>query len=322
MEENKITIYLRKNEKASNYLKGNRQGTEKNRKVIIYPEADETVESIYPRGLKEVFLLNADRFSTCTREKVIENVPEGTHLHGVIGGLSVLHLLQLIKPNEVTFIDINPVQVSFCRAFIELIKTSDSYLDLWKRYYCRDFGNDIMNLPITVPDKKWKISKEFSKEVPKIAESLKFAEPSDDLPKNYKVNNKTTHDYKYTYGNIKCLKLKHNGLYPWHSVTTNPKYPTCGVHHIFHGHGFHCEEGFQWTKKWLLTHKSNFINDSVFALEYPDNTFLYMTNVWALFRKLYILFLEKNKHRIDKNLWVRGDSHRVTIRKGEISWTP
>jgi len=292
---------------------------EQDRKVTIYLRDSEKIEDKDPRGAKELFLLNADRFKTVMRDKVYKNVPEGTIFHSVIGGLSSLHLLEKLNPAKAVFLDVNPVQVAFCEAYLNLIRDSDSYYDLWKRYYCRDFGDDIMKLAETPPNPDWDIYEGFKREVPKVAKRLKDAKPTDDTHPRYKTHDKTTHDYDYTYGLQKNLKLP-EGLYPWHSVVRHPGYPCCGVHHIYDGMGFHCEEGFQWVKQWLLTHETECVNLSMFEYDYPENSYIYSTNVWGLFRQRYIPFLQKYKHRIEKDIWFAGDSHRVLLKDGEPNW--
>lgn len=268
------------------------------------------VEVDNPKGLREVFTNNADRLSMVLKEKIYANVPIATHLYTIIGGLSSLHLIDIIKPRKATLIDINPVQVEFGKSFIELIRNEPDYLTFWKRYYCRDFGKDIRQLPYTQPDDNWNIDEAFNN-VPTVANRLKNAIGTDDLPHKYSVRDGTTHDYFFTYGYIRCLHLA-GGLYAYHTVTSNPAYPTCGVHHIYNGHGWHTVSGYSSLREWLLENEVTYINGDVYDQEFEPNSFLYLTNLPGIERQKNDNFVSKNIDRIDSDLWLSGDNYRMS----------
>jgi hypothetical protein len=270
-----------------------------------------SIEQKYPKYAEDVFLLNADRYSSVSNPKVTR-VPQGLNFYTVIGGLSGLHLITQLAPASITFIDINPVMVEFGKAVVELIRASDTYLDFWKHYYCRDFGDNILDLPLCPPDRGWKPFPAFQRSVPVVTQWLRGAAPTPALPPKYAHKQYADH-----YGRIFCLRLA-GGRHCWHSVTTNPRYPTCGIHFIFHGFGFHCDTGFAAVRTALLKCPVRFLCGSAFEVDYAPGSYVYLTNLHGLLGREYRPFLDANVARLERDLWVRGDNHAPALRDGRI----
>jgi len=262
------------------------------------------------RWSRAVFLNNADRYFCVDKPKVWQGVPANTHFFCVVGGLSGLHLIDIIKPAFLTLVDVNPIQVEIAKVYIELVKHNKTFNDFWKNYYCRDFGNEILNLPHTPPDPSWKVFEGFNREIPTVGKYLHDAKPTNDTHFRYKKHDKTTHDYDYTYGKIFCLELSERLLYRYHSVTVNPKYPTCGVHQIYRGFGCHSEGGYDRLREWVTSHPIFFKVSDIYALDIPDKSYMYVTNLAGLARQKHEVFCQKNKERIEDCLWIGGDNHR------------
>jgi ubiquinone/menaquinone biosynthesis C-methylase UbiE len=105
----------------------------------------------------EVYIASADRIDKVLHNhNVIEqNYKQGAHSYAtVIGGLSGLNYITLIKPSKITFFDINEKMTQYCKFILELISICNSHTDFITRIFCRDV--DKFNLSQTLSYAKQK----------------------------------------------------------------------------------------------------------------------------------------------------------------------
>jgi ubiquinone/menaquinone biosynthesis C-methylase UbiE len=111
---------------------------------------DECKTDIFTKK-SEVYIASADRIDKVLHNKnVIEsNYKQGAYSYAtVIGGLSGLNYITLVKPSKIIFFDINEQMAQYCKFILELISICKSHTDFITRIFCRDV--DKFNLSETL----------------------------------------------------------------------------------------------------------------------------------------------------------------------------
>lgn len=72
-------------------------------------------------------------------ENVADGRKESIHMISVIGGLYGINLIHLWKPKKITFFDINPLAIKYCKIIFKVWTTSDSALHFLDRLTDGDY---------------------------------------------------------------------------------------------------------------------------------------------------------------------------------------
>ena len=115
---------------------------EKYESVALFPSpnAGHKEQTLFRRPA-EVYLASADRMDNVLHNAaVLRNVyGQGVSSYAtVIGGLSGLNYINVLRPERITFFDVNPSMVEYCSLILELIGIADSPEDFITRIFARD----------------------------------------------------------------------------------------------------------------------------------------------------------------------------------------
>jgi hypothetical protein len=238
------------------------------------------------------------------------------NVYSVCGSMAILHIIaiNILNPKSFTFVDVNPVQVAWSRAQIELIKKSENLNDYLKRLYCRDFGNDPKNLVYTEPDDNWEIDDVF-KDVKDLAVKLKMAKP--DKVIGIKEQNEDRFDVLKLdiikpYADLNDDKELHHWdkdytVQVCHAITNDYTERRRNIHFIYNGWGFHSNEGFLKVKNYLKYTPTTFKTKSIFDITLEDKCYVYLSTVWVMDdNKMLKMVFDKRKTIKKGDTIIRG----------------
>lgn len=218
-------------------------------------------------------------------------VYEDFHVYSVCGSMAILHIiaLNILNPKSLTFVDVNPIQVAWNKAQIELIKKSENLNDYLERLYCRDFGNNLKNLVYTEPDNSWDIDDVF-KDVKDLAIKLKMAKPDKAMGIKKELRD------EFDVLKLDIIKpyadLNSDGeLHHWvedeevqicHAITDNYKERRRNIHFIYNDWGFYSNKGFRKVKHYLKFKPITFKTESIFDTALEDKCYVYLSTAWVM----------------------------------------
>lgn len=258
-----------------------------------------------------IYYANADSY-----ERVPQDDIYNVDFYMVAGSMCGLHSLadSITNPKSITILDIEEDMTLFARAYIDLIMASETIVDFFRNYFCREFGYDIRDVVETPPD--FRPVHDCMLPVHKHAALLRTAKP---------VGNRATRCTDPRP--LKCLEIK-TGKKFWGieemdafktyiGMAPDGAYDPMYINSFYPGCGFHTEWGYQKVRENLLSVPVTVVKANAFTYPYKPGGYVYMSGV---IKDLLPWKAIEIARLMQKDIVLRDSG--IVIEDGESYWIP